>query len=83
MFFGGGTREGRKVVPITTETVFFCSGLMNPSVFVFVLFVFFPELDEEELKRGVCFFFVFCFFVAKVEGQEELRTMTEKNNISP
>lgn len=40
MFFGGtGDRARRKVVPILLKQCF-CSGLMNLSVFVFVLFVF-------------------------------------------
>lgn len=32
----GGTGEGRKASPV----LLFCSGLVNPSLFVFVLFVF-------------------------------------------
>lgn len=50
---GNGRGEGKKVVPpLTTETVF-CSGLMNPSLFVFfVCFIcIFPELER---LKGEC-----------------------------
>lgn len=50
----GGTgeeEENEGCPPHTTETVF-CSGLMNPSVFVFVLFVF--SLSWRS-RKGECF----------------------------
>lgn len=78
--FGRGGEEERegRFVPILLKQCF-CSGLMNPSVFVFVLFVFFPEL--EELKRG---FFFCCFvFLQSFEGREELRTMTKRKITFP
>lgn len=66
-----GNRRGEEVRPHTTETVF-CSGLMNPSVFVYVLFVF--SLSWRSRKGSV-----FC----KAEGWEELRTMTKRKITFP
>lgn len=50
--FLGGIGSGEEACPHTTETVF-CSGLINPSALVFILFYFifsliciFPELEE-------------------------------------
>lgn len=50
-FLGGDQERGGRVSPRTTETVF-CSGLKNPSVFVFVFICIFLELEE---LKGECF----------------------------